>query len=157
MIIKRQKQFSYASDASDEIQIDNLVLKKTKPMLVGRIIARFIRQAKYNLENSVCYNILESGKKIGEIELFRKSKDEVNIVWIGINKKYQGHGYAQKILGYFIQKTRKAGFKFMSLEVPGVSPDERHIYTKFGFKEDGRLNGDSDDIWGGLTSMRLNL
>ena len=80
MIIKRQKQFSYASDANDEIKIDNLVLKKTKPALIGRIIARLIRQAKYNQENSVCYNILESGRKIGEIELFRKSKDEVNIV-----------------------------------------------------------------------------
>ena len=44
------------------------------------------------------------------------------------------------------------GFKRMALEVPGISPDARHIYEKFGFKEVGKQTG-ADDFWGGLTIM----
>ena len=44
----------------------------------------------------------------------------------------------------------------MTLEVPGNSPDARHIYEKLGFVAQEQISGD-DDIWGGLTSMKLDL
>ena len=44
----------------------------------------------------------------------------------------------------------------MTLEVPGNSPDARHIYEKIGFVA-GEQISDEDDIWGGLTKMRLDL
>ena len=42
-------------------------------------------------------------------------------------------------------------------EVPGDSPDVRHIYEKLGFKENGILTTPEDQVWGGLTKMKLNL
>lgn len=49
------------------------------------------------------------------------------------------------------------GCKQVTLEVPGVSPNARHIYEKLGFKSTGEVIGDDDDICGGLTKMRLEL
>ena len=52
--------------------------------------------------------------------------------------------------------TRKSGMKQLTLEVPGISPDARHIYEKQGFEVVGQIS-DEDDVWGGLTSMKKNL
>lgn len=46
--------------------------------------------------------------------------------------------------------------KQLTLEVPGISPDARHIYEKQGFEVVGQIS-DEDDVWGGLTSMKKNL
>lgn len=46
--------------------------------------------------------------------------------------------------------------KYITLEVPTISPNARHIYEKIGFKATGTL-GSEDDVWGGLTKMRLDL
>lgn len=35
-------------------------------------------------------------------------------------------------------------------------PHAKHIYEKLGFKETGEaMLGDEDDVWGGLTKMKL--
>ena len=57
-----------------------------------------------------------------------------------------------------INEARKNGFKKMLIEVPGHSPDARHIYEKNGFRVSKKqFNIDGDDIWGGLTRMELDL
>ena len=157
MIIIRQKQYSYYSDGPEKIRIENLGLRKSTPSFLGRLICKLIKTAKENQENSLFYDIYEGNKRIGEIETFRKTRDEINIVWIGIDKKHQGQGYAQKILKYFIDYSRKLGFKYMTLEVPEISPEARHIYDKLGFFETGVLTGSDDIVWGGLTEMKLEL
>jgi ribosomal protein S18 acetylase RimI-like enzyme len=48
----------------------------------------------------------------------------------------------------------------VTLEVPGNSPDARHIYTKLGFKvvkEATAKEIKNDPVWGGLTDMKLDL
>jgi hypothetical protein len=47
---------------------------------------------------------------------------------------------------------KQQNFEKMTLEVPGNSPDARHIYEKLGFKVTKEAD-DTDDFWGGLTEM----
>nr|DAM54618.1 MAG TPA: N-acetyltransferase-like protein [Caudoviricetes sp.] len=51
-----------------------------------------------------------------------------------------------------LKKGSELGVSKVTLEVPGISPDARHIYEKIGFKKNKRIS-DEDDVWGGLTSM----
>ena len=44
----------------------------------------------------------------------------------------------------------------VTLEVPGTSPNARHIYEKLVF-EAVEVISDEDDAWGGLTRMKLKL
>jgi len=153
MIIKR-KLFSYYSDGPETIKLKELELRKTKPSFLAKLLSKLIKSVRNNIDNSLFYNIYEGNKRIGEIELFRESNKEVNVVWIGINQEFRGKKYAQTILEYFIDYTRGLGYKEMTLEVPEISPDARHIYSKFGFKETGKLTGSEDVVWGGLTAMK---
>lgn len=71
---------------------------------------------------------------------------------------YRGKGYSQAILTELIRFAKSQGYKYVTLEVPGRSPDARHIYEKLGFKDDGVLTTPEEDFyWGGLTRMKLKL
>lgn len=52
---------------------------------------------------------------------------------------------------------KSTGCKQVTLEVPGISPNARHIYEKIGFKPTGETLGERGDMWDGLTKMRLDL
>ena len=55
-----------------------------------------------------------------------------------------------------VKYAKQEKFKQITLEVPGDSPDARHIYEKLGFKAT-KVISDEDDVWGGLTQMILKL
>lgn len=80
----------------------------------------------------------KSGKSIGEASFsFEKNKpDTVYLSWITIDKSARGHGYASEVLKSAEVHLKNQGVKKMVLEVPPISVDARHIYTKMGFKED---------------------
>ena len=99
----------------------------------------------------------DNGKTVGSIDVNRDSKDSLNIVWIGINDKQQGNGYGQSAMRTIIEYAKDDGCKEITLEVPTNSPNARHIYEKLGFEATGETLGDEDDVWGGLTCMRLDL
>ena len=98
----------------------------------------------------------DKGEHIGDIQLFHESPTSVNITWLGINNKNRGQGYAQAAMKFVEDYSRKPGAKQITLEVPGISPDARHIYEKQGFKVIGKISS-SDDVWGGLTAMKKKL
>lgn len=106
---------------------------------------------------SYTYSLIskQSGKKIGDLLLDRESPSSLNINWIGIKPSARGKGYAQAVLKDAERIARRDGYKQLTLEVPGLSPDARHIYEKLGFKESGSISG--TDVWGGLTSMKKKL
>lgn len=72
-------------------------------------------------------------KKQEIFNLQKKSPGEVNIVWVEIDQKYRGKGYSQSVLEEIIKFAKSSGYKKMTLEVPGISPNARHIYEKLGF------------------------
>lgn len=59
-------------------------------------------------------------------------------------------------MDYVVKYGEKNGYKSVSLEVPGVSQDARHIYEKIGFNKVS-APVDEEDIWGGLTYMKKKL
>ena len=97
-----------------------------------------------------------NSNKIGDLQLFHESPTSLNITWLGIKKHDRGKGYAQAAMRMAEDYARKSGMKQLTLEVPGISPDARHIYEKQGFEVVGQIS-DEDDVWGGLTSMKKNL
>ena len=100
----------------------------------------------------------KSGKKVGNLDLYRESKDSMNIVWLGVNNKQMGNGYAQSALKIAMSHAKDSGCKQVTLEVPTTSPNAKHIYEKYGFKETGeKMLGDENYVWGGLTKMALHL
>ena len=104
-------------------------------------------------------NIHDSkGRRVGDLQLFKESKDSMNIVWVGVDDKYSGKGYAQVAMKSSINYAKKQGMKKVTLEVPGNSPNARHIYEKMGFKDTKVITTPKEDpAWGGLTGMELLL
>lgn len=58
-------------------------------------------------------------------------------------------------MDWTIKTSKKNGNKQITLEVPGNSPDARHIYEKNGFVAGKSIS--EDDVWGGLTKMKRKL
>lgn len=96
------------------------------------------------------------GKKIGDLNLYDESKNSMNVVWVGVNKKYRGQGYGTDVMKQVLDLAKKKNMSQVTLEVPGNSPAAHHIYKKLGFKDSKKISPD-DDFWGGLTSMKKEL
>ena len=167
MIILRQRLYSFRTESPEEINLGDIVLKKFKDSWWTKHVTKFIVKAVIKIfkikdaremETVADYNIVENNKNIGNLDLTEMSKSELNVMWIEVDEKYRGRGYAQKILHWVIQFAKDRGYKILTLEVPGISPDARHIYEKLGFKEVGQITSpDEDSWWGGLTGMKLIL
>lgn len=100
------------------------------------------------------FDIYANGKKVGDLML-EDHGDELYVNWIGIKSSQRGKGYASSVMEYVVQYGQKNGYKYATLEVPGTSPDAKHVYEKTGFKENGFES--EDDVWGGLTKMKRKL
>lgn len=147
-----QKSIVGRTKNGDEFSV--IPVDKQNGRLMQALARRFEGHRKL-VENSALMDIRDkTGASIGNAQVYRKSKDELNLVWLDIEKSHRGQGYAQAVMRSARDLGGEHGFKKLTLEVPGVSPDARHIYEKQGFtvvKEPSKA--DRHDIWGGLTHM----
>ena len=127
---------------------DNAIIR-TRKKISKKYRAEAAKNHLYDLRNS-------EGKKIGNLNLYDESKKSMNVVWVGVNSKHRGQGYATDAMRQVIDLANKKKMSQITLEVPGGSPDAHHIYKKLGFKDDKKVSSD-DDYWGGLTSMKKEL
>lgn len=148
----------------DSLKINSKTSKGTEVTLdhnhtpaFTKFLARHNEKVRDLLTNSKSFKITANGKIVGEMDLYKESPDSLNVVWVGIDEKHSGHGYGTAAMKGTIQYAKQTGCKQVTLEVPGNSPNARHIYEKLGFKSTGETLGDADDVWGGLTKMRLDL
>lgn len=153
------KRFSKLDNLEDSIKIVN---KKTKEVLsvkrFSNFLIRFLSKIFKWYRNRPAFDIYIDSNKVAELILNEVSSDELNIIWIEVYPGNTGKGYAQSILSEIIKFAKMQKYKYITLEVPGDSPDARHIYEKLGFKENGILTTpEEDQVWGGLTKMKLNL
>lgn len=158
---KVEKKNTHLSGSLDEqITIKGMktTLEELKRPAISRLLTKLSKRILDQSLNSKQFKMKVPGldKSIGDVELFQENDTSLNIVWIGVNNKERGHGYASSAMDSIIDFAKKRGFKQVTLEVPGESPDARHIYEKKGFKEVGSVSAD-DDVWGGLTAMKLIL
>ncbi len=130
---------------------NSLTVYREPPSLIASAIARKFPNSSaaklthFDLRDS-------SGKTVGNATIFKEDADTLNLMWIGVNRKARGQGIAQACIKGMSDFAKAEGFKRHTLEAPGISPDARHIYEKFGFKEVGKQT-EADDFWGGLTIM----
>ena len=135
---------------------DTLTLQRNPPNLIHKSLARVSPKYVEAYNNGSLFSIKDKdGKKIGDATLNKRSSEELYLNWIEIKKSSRGQGYASEILKTAAEYGRQQGFKKMTLEVPGIAPDARHIYEKLGFKvtEEAKT---TNDIWGGLTTMEYD-
>lgn len=147
---EKQIMFAHGKDGSE------ITIEQTNHGALARILAlgsEHVRQEQLNFKD---FAIKSNGKNIGSMEIHQDSPTEVNGVWVDISPKYRGNGYATAILLETLHDCKQKGYKTFTLEVPGNAPDARHIYEKVGFVA-GEQISDSNDIWGGLTAMKLDL
>lgn len=125
---------------------------------ISKFISKFSKKVADNIERTSLYTIKKGKDKVGNLQLYKVSPEELNVVWIDINKKFKGNGYATAVIDGIISNAKKDSYKYITLEVPGKSPDAKHIYEKAGFKYVETLSTPDDDfVWGGLTAMRKKL
>ena len=153
MIVSRRRD--YLNNLFPEVLDlgDNFSLKKSKPIKIVQLLVKFFKKDR----SEVSYDVFYKNVEVGFIVFWENSKDpdEAYINWISVKNKFEGHKIAQRVLRKVLELLKNIGYKKVTLEVPGNSPNARHIYEKLGFKKIKYL-GD-DPIWGGLTSMELNL
>ena len=137
---------------------DTLTMEEIKRGPIAKMIEKVSKNSAEEMEKSAIFNIKLDGKKVGELQLYHEGDNSVNGVWLDINEKERGKGYATAALSAALNECKKRGYKSFTLEVPGNSPDARHIYEKMGFKVVKELSSADDDyVWGGLTAMELDL
>lgn len=158
MKLLRQREFGLRDNIPDEIALGDLVLRKTYPLKFLQLIEKIIKKYNEKAQRLACYTIYKNNKSIGDFQIYDNLDGGINIVWIGIKESYRGNGYATKVLNYLIKTSKEQGYKYMDLEVPGKSPDAKHIYEKLGFREVYVIDTpEEDELWGGLTKMKLKL
>ncbi|QPX62474.1 acetyltransferase [Arthrobacter phage Truckee] len=158
----REKANLYTASRSTTMKNGmQLELEGRKNPLPSRLIAAMSPSFAKRLNESHAFKLKSpDGKHIGDLHLDQKSPTELNVVWLEVKKKERGQGYAQGAMQASIEMAKEMGMKKVTLEVPGFSPDARHVYEKAGFKvmkEPSLFERKTDTIWGGLTEMQLDL
>ncbi len=139
---------------------ESVCLERKPTPKTAEFLGKLIPKIKENQANYYDYAVKDSkGNTVGNATVNQKSKEEMNIVWVGINSTHEGNGYGQSVMRTILDDARKnPDIKKVTLEVPTNSPNARHIYEKLGFKAiSDKLITDEDDMWGGLTEMELRI
>lgn len=140
---------------------DKLTVTARSPSRLNKALAFASESYAKNYSTGAYLSIHDKdGKKIGEGDIWTV-KDSLYVNWITVDKSARGHGYASEVMRAAEDHARSMGMKRMTLEVPGKSPDARHIYEKQGFKatkeadprEADPKSPHYDPMWGGLTEM----
>lgn len=134
---------------------DQFTLSPKAPNKLNTALAMMSKNYRESYNNSAFLSIQDkNGKKIGEAQFWNKNKDDIYLNWITIDKSQRGKGYASEVMRAAVEHGRSKGKKRLILEVPGHSPDARHIYEKLGFKETRTVTSKkADPYWDGLTEM----
>lgn len=137
---------------------ETITLKEHPDSIVAKFLGKYLKSVAENIEKTAMFDIKDSnGKKVGDITLYKESEDSINVVWVSTKKSSRGKGYGTAVMETAIQIAKDTGAKQVTLEVPGISLDAKHIYEKLGFVATKDQDIDEDDVWGGLTRMKLDL
>ena len=137
---------------------ETLKVELNKTPAPAKVLSKISKTIADNVEKTSNYTIKNENEKVGTLQLHRESPMELNVVWIDTKKAHKGKGYASAVMDGVIKNAKKDGYEYVTLEVPGISPDAAHIYQKLGFEYVETLSTPEDDpAWQGLTALRRNL
>ena len=119
-------------------------------------ISSFLKSFQKNPKSNYGeYDFKVNGKRVGYSLTESRPNGEFYLNWISIKSSERGKGYATAALNALTKAATNKGFSKITLEVPEISPDARHVYEKHGFKVSGESK--KDDLWGSLTSMEYSI
>ncbi len=127
-----------------------------KEPAIAKWLAKYNINMQNQIKNTKNMTLYDGDDQIGELQLFHESPTSINVMWLGVRKKYRGNGYASATMKMVEDYARKVKAKQITLEVPGDAPDARHIYEKLGFIAGTQIS-ELDDVWGGLTCMKKDI
>lgn len=130
-------------------------LQKQPTPLIAKAIGKLSKKSRERQEKSDFMDVKVGGKTVGDLQLYRENKKSINVVWVSINEGHEGQGYGKAVMQAVVDHAKKQGLEKVTLEVPGISPNARHIYESLGFEATEVLS--ENDVWGGLTAMELKL
>ena len=130
-------------------------LQKQPTSLIAKAMGKISKKSREYQEKSDFMDVKVGGKTVGDLQLYREDKKSINVVWVSINEGHEGRGYGKAVMQAVVDHAKKQGLDKVTLEVPGVSPNARHIYESLGFEATKVLS--ENDAWGGLTAMELKL
>jgi ribosomal protein S18 acetylase RimI-like enzyme len=130
----------------------SVTLKENRRPPIPAALGSISERSRNNMNKSRSFVIEVDGKDVGESAIRETSKTELNLEWLGVRPEYRGQGYGSSVFGAGVAYAKEKGYSKLVLEVPGDSPDARHIYEKFGFKATDKKFED-EEAWGGLTEM----
>ena len=131
-------------------------LQKQPTSLIAKAMGKISKKSREYQEKSDFMDVKVGGKTVGDLQLYREDKKSINVVWVSINEGHEGQGYGKAVMQAVVDHAKKQGLDRVTLEVPGISPNARHIYESLGFESKGLIS-DENDSWGGLTAMELKL
>lgn len=132
---------------------DEITISQNPPTALHKFLGRHSQKYREDYAKGAFFTIKDKdGKTVGESIVEKRSKDELYLLWLNINKSERGKGYATAVMKAAAEFGEKEGFKKLTLEVPGKAADARHIYETIGFKITKETTS-TKDIWGGLTEM----
>ena len=132
-----------------------VALQKQPTSLIAKVVGKLSKKSREYQEKSDFMDVKVGGKTVGDLQLYREDKKSINVVWVSINEGHEGQGYGKAVMQAVVDHAKKQGLDRVTLEVPGVSPNARHIYESLGFEATKVLS--EQDAWGGLTAMELKL
>ena len=130
-------------------------LQKQPTSLIAKAMGKISKKSREYQEKSDFMDVKVGGKTVGDLQLYREDKKSINVVWVSINEGHEGQGYGKAVMQAVVDHAKKQGLDKVTLEVPGISPNARHIYESLGFEATKVLS--EQDAWGGLTAMELKL
>ncbi len=131
-------------------------LQKQPTSLIAKVVGKLSKKSREYQERSDFMDVKVNGKTVGDLQLYKEDKKSINVVWVSINEGHEGQGYGKAVMQAVVDHAKKQGLDRVTLEVPGISPNARHIYESLGFESKGKIS-DDNDAWGGLTAMELDL
>lgn len=135
---------------------ETLTVTKDPASPIAKALSKIFPKYKEHQEKISNFTLSDKqGKKIGDASFFKDSPTSLNLMWIGVKANQRGKGYATAVLEGVVNFAKQEKLEKLTLEVPGTSPDALHIYERLGFKTVSQVS--DKDIWGGLTSMELEL
>lgn len=133
-----------------------VTLQKQPTSLIAKVVGKLSKKSREYQEKSDFMDVKVGGKTVGDLQLYREDKKSINVVWVSIDEGHEGQGYGKAVMQAVVDHAKKQGLDRVTLEVPGISPNARHIYESLGFESKGLIS-DENDSWGGLTAMELKL
>lgn len=163
---KKRYEVSNDKNNSDSVLPKSIFFSNEKVKLIKEDPSKFVKFMSSIIpgfsernKNIYSYKIFtKDNLKVGEYYLNTIDSNRVDLEWLHVSSKYENLGYGSSAMRSILRVLVDVGYKKATLEVPGSSPNAKHIYEKLGFVVNGPdITGPDDIIWGGLTPMVIDL